>query len=826
MLEEPPTETAARSFIRWGRILAVVVIAGAALNWIGWATGVEILTRIRPDWPPMTPWTALWLAALAGAILLRSGFPPPGRCRAGVGVAAAVGALAAVVLLEYLTAQSFGLDRWWFPESVADLPSAWPGRPSPQTAFATLTLAAAIGLPQMDRRWIHTARAAFLLTSSIVAGLAVVAYLFQATAFVETEKSTGISLPTALSLFALGAATLTLRPIVSILAPTGRWRLGRLGVLVIGFPLVLGSSLRALRAVGLPDSAGVAGATTLATVAIGAVTFQLGKREERLLEQLKRQNELIASSERNFRLLIENAGDVVCHVRDGLIVWVSPSVQTVLGVPASSWLGHPLADALLAADMQAGADLADRIIDGDPITQRLRIVGVDGADHWIELRAKPFSDDRGRRDGVGVTLRPIDDQVAAEQATEAARRQQARADERYRRSMDSAAIGMCLIAPDGRFEDVNPALCNLFGYSAEALTQKTWQELTAPNFLAADQSNVDAILEGRLDSYRMIKQYIHSDGHPIWGDLSVSCIRDADGRVESFLSQITDITEAVQAAEQNQILAQRLKLQTDRMRTELHSAAEYMTSILPSGLTGEVGVASRYLPSQELGGDCFDYTWIDDEHLLVYLVDVSGHGIEPALLSVSVHNMLRSGSLSADTLKDPAAVLAKLNHLFQMDRHGDHYFTMWCGVYHTSSNTLRYASAGATPALAFTPGTTAAADVTELFTESPPVGMFDDTVFTTNVYPVPPGCRVLLFSDGASEIELAEGRQLTLDEFQEIALDLAGRPNWSLDDLISELRSRSRSETFEDDCSLIQLTFNNLAHSAPPRRDRPAHDSV
>ena len=50
-----------------------------------------------------------------------------------------------------------------------------------------------------------------------------------------------------------------------------------------------------------------------------------------------------------------------------------------------------------------------------------------------------------------------------------------------------------------------------------------------------------------------------------------------------------------------------------------------MASIMPQGITGRVGVTSRYLPSRELGGDSFDDSWIDDDHLRVYLIDISGH---------------------------------------------------------------------------------------------------------------------------------------------------------------------------------------------------------
>jgi sigma-B regulation protein RsbU (phosphoserine phosphatase) len=209
-----------------------------------------------------------------------------------------------------------------------------------------------------------------------------------------------------------------------------------------------------------------------------------------------------------------------------------------------------------------------------------------------------------------------------------------------------------------------------------------------------------------------------------------------------------------------------------------------------------------------LGGDCFSYYWIDDDHLLVKLIDVSGHGLEPALLAASVHNLIRSGSLSRETLLVPEAVLTELNHLFAMEHQNDHYLTMWYGIYEASTRTLRYASAGAPPALAFNLGTGLAVAVTEIFTTAAPVGAFEDTVFSSGTYHVPPGCRMLIYSDGASEINLADGKQLTVGEFKKLATKVAASSGWSLGDLIDELRALTPSDAFEDDCSLIQLQFD------------------
>ena len=316
------------------------------------------------------------------------------------------------------------------------------------------------------------------------------------------------------------------------------------------------------------------------------------------------------------------------------------------------------------------------------------------------------------------------------------------------------------------------------------------------------------MLQGRTDSYRMAKQYIRADGKPIWGDLTVSALRGEDGHIQNIYALVTDITAQVQADERNHVLTQQLQEQTDRVKSELDSAAAYISSLMPSGLHGPVTVSSRYLPSRELGGDCLDYYWIDDDHLLIKLIDVSGHGLEPALLAVSVHNLMRSGSLTPETLLSPEAVLTELNRLFVMEQQSDHYFTMWYGIYEASTRTLRYASAGAPPALAFNaaPGTAIAS--TALSTPASPVGVFEDTEFTSRTYQVPPGCRLLIYSDGASEITLADGQQLTGAAFEDLANRVAASPDWSLDDLIDELRGLTPSGVFEDDFSLIQLTFD------------------
>ena len=111
-------------------------------------------------------------------------------------------------------------------------------------------------------------------------------------------------------------------------------------------------------------------------------------------------------------------------------------------------------------------------------------------------------------------------------------------------------------------------------------------------------------------------------------------------------------------------------------------AAKYVCSLLPEPIrTGAVRVDWRFVPSTQLGGDSFGYHWLDDGHLAVYLLDVSGHGVGASLLSVSALNVLRSQSLPNTDFHNPGEVLERLDATFKMEQHDNRYFTIWYGVY-------------------------------------------------------------------------------------------------------------------------------------------------
>ena len=124
------------------------------------------------------------------------------------------------------------------------------------------------------------------------------------------------------------------------------------------------------------------------------------------------------------------------------------------------------------------------------------------------------------------------------------------ADALFQNAFEHAAIGMALVAPDGSWLRVNRSVCQITGYSEDELLKRTFQDITHPDDLEHDVANVKKILAGEIDTYQMEKRYFHKNGSIIWVLLSVSLVRDKDGKPRFFISQIQDITRRKEGEEQ------------------------------------------------------------------------------------------------------------------------------------------------------------------------------------------------------------------------------------------------------------------------------------
>jgi PAS domain S-box-containing protein len=120
-------------------------------------------------------------------------------------------------------------------------------------------------------------------------------------------------------------------------------------------------------------------------------------------------------------------------------------------------------------------------------------------------------------------------------------------EQRFRGAFKSSAHGFALVSPGGRLLRVNAAFCRIIGYTELELLARDFQSITHPDDLAADLSDVRAMLAGEIDSFQREKRYLHKTGRIIEILLSVSLVHDSDGQPLHFVAQILDITERKRA---------------------------------------------------------------------------------------------------------------------------------------------------------------------------------------------------------------------------------------------------------------------------------------
>ncbi len=246
----------------------------------------------------------------------------------------------------------------------------------------------------------------------------------------------------------------------------------------------------------------------------------------------------------------------------------------------------------------------------------------------------------------------------------------------------------------------------------------------------------------------------------------------------------------------------------DRMAAELEGAESYVQSVLPKPLSSaDKGVLTdwTFIASAELGGDSFGYHWLDDEHFAIYLLDVCGHGVGPAMLSISALNALRQRALPDTDFRRPSEVLRALNKAFPMQKNQNKFFTIWYGVYNTATHALAYGCGGHHAALLYDRDDGEAA---ELGMKSFMIGVVDDADFESASVTVAPGSRLYVFSDGLFEVNNPDKQMLNLTGLQEKIRQAQQQPSERLDAILASVRGWQGFDDFGDDYSLLEVSFS------------------
>ncbi len=327
----------------------------------------------------------------------------------------------------------------------------------------------------------------------------------------------------------------------------------------------------------------------------GAADYLLKDRLGRLVEavrQILATRRLRAAQEKaeqslrlQARLLDSVEQAVIAIDLAGTIIYWNRFAEVLYGWVAADVLGHsagmliPNATAL----EQAEAIMA-RLRAGDSWSGEFQVQRRDGSTFPAWVSDSPIYDEHGALIGfVGVSS-----DITERKATEAALRE---SEQRFRQVEEQAPIGLALVAPDGRWLRVNPALCALVGYDAEELLARTFQDITHPDDLNLGLDYARRVLAGEIATYQLEKRYIRKNGTHVWALLSVSLVRHADGYPLYFIAQVQDLTDRKRAEEalRHQALHDSLTglpnrvrlgdLLTDNLRTA-HATAQSLSLML------------------------------------------------------------------------------------------------------------------------------------------------------------------------------------------------------------------------------------------------------
>ena len=353
------------------------------------------------------------------------------------------------------------------------------------------------------------------------------------------------------------------------------------------------------------------------------------------------------------------------------------------------------------------------------------------------------------------------------------------------------------------------------------VARRTRPDLLIVDWLMPEMDGLSFCEAVRQDSLLKSSQILLMTAHDTPAQIAEGLVRGADDFLSKSASK-QEIIARVLAGLRASRLVRKLETTGDELKSsmlllerkqaeteaDLQTAAAFVRSLLPpqgSPIHG-IALAWEYQPSLLLGGDLFDAMAIDEDHLGLYILDASGHGVAAALRSASLMTFLRAENiLQLLGSYDPEKVLFEANRRFPLSADGD-YFTLWVGELHLPTLSLSYASAGHSGTLL----SSAHGPSRWLTHTSFPLGFNPSAQFTNDRVSLQPADRLFLLSDGIYEVPSPSGELWGRGRFQE-AIDAAKQTSLSatIASCFATARGWQQAQHFPDDAAVVGIELTD-----------------
>lgn len=377
------------------------------------------------------------------------------------------------------------------------------------------------------------------------------------------------------------------------------------------------------------------------------------------------------------------------------------------------------------------------------------------------------------------------------------------------RALGAAAEGITISdpsLPDNPLIYANSGFERITGYSAASVLGRNCRFLQGPDTDPADAETIRRAVAEETECTVEILNY-RKDGSPFWNRLSITPVRDEDGRVTHFIGVQSDVTARREAEDG-------LRLANTKMKSDLATAARVQQAMLPHVLphSERYEFAWRYRPCEELAGDTLNCFALDETHIGLYIIDVSGHGVAAALLSATLSRMLLPipgqsilytawpADPSVRKIASPAEVAERLNRQFPFDDRTGQFFTMVYGVLDTANATFDYVSAGHPPLIRLDTDGRAHPVHRNQF----PIGIVPESTFAGDRLQLSPGERLFLYTDGVTEACDEAGCPFDIDGLcRTIAAGRSKALDAALGEIVADVERFCGNAAIRDDISIL-----------------------
>ena len=245
------------------------------------------------------------------------------------------------------------------------------------------------------------------------------------------------------------------------------------------------------------------------------------------------------------------------HIQKNELVW-DDKMYNVFGVAKDQFSGvfEAWESTLHPEDKERALAATSKAISGEKdFDEEFRIILQDGSVKHIKGISKTIKD----INGTAIKMTGANWDVTELKRTQL---KLERNEESFIKTFDNSIIGMAMVGFDGKFIKVNKSLANSLGYSANELTELTFQDLTHPEDLAKNVSLLQKVLDHELESYQIEKRYVHKNGSLVYVVLTTTMVKDLEGNPSYMISQVQDITSKKEAEHNFKETSERLNVAT------------------------------------------------------------------------------------------------------------------------------------------------------------------------------------------------------------------------------------------------------------------------